>query len=56
MDVNDALAATGGAGETVTANVAVFEQPFVVPVTVYVVFAVGATVAVPPLKLPGIQL
>ena len=56
IEVGDADEATGGAGETVTANVAVLEHPLVVPVTVYVVLAVGATVTGVPVKLPGIQL
>jgi hypothetical protein len=48
---------TFGAGFTEMETVAVFEHPLTsVPVTVYVVFAVGLTVTEAPLKLPGIQL
>jgi hypothetical protein len=42
---------------TVTVNVAVFVHPGPVePVTVYVVVAVGETVTVVPLMLPGIHV
>jgi LysM repeat protein len=48
------LAVTVGNGLTVTPTVAVFTQPLAfVPVTVYVVLAVGDTVTDEPDKLPG---
>jgi hypothetical protein len=51
------VAVTFGAALTATATVAVFVHPFAaVPVTVYVVFPVGATVTGEPLSDPGIQL
>lgn len=46
-----------GSGFTVTVTVDVFEQPGPLePVTVYVVVAVGETVTVVPLMLPGAQV
>lgn len=51
------VAVTFGTAFTATATVAVFVQPLAaVPVTVYVVFPVGATVTLFPVRLPGIQL
>ena len=50
------LAVTVGNGLTVTPTVAVFTQPLAfVPVTVYVVLAVGDTVTDEPDKLPGLH-
>jgi hypothetical protein len=53
----EAEAATVGSALTLTATVAVFTQPFaLVPVTVYVVFADGATLTEVPVNDPGIQV
>ena len=53
--VDDALATTVGNGLTVIVTVEVFVQPLAfVPVTVYVVVAVGVTIG-EPVKLPGIH-
>ena len=55
--VEDVVVPVGGKGFTVIVLVAVVIQPVaLVPVTVYVVVAVGATFTEAPLKLPGIQL
>lgn len=53
----EAEAETEGSAFTVTACVAVLVQPLAaVPVTVYVVFALGVTVTEVPLSDPGIQV
>ena len=54
----EATAETFGKGFTVTETLAVLEQPVVVfvPVTVYVVVAVGETVTEVPLNEPGIHV
>ena len=49
-------ATTVGGGLTFTVTSAVPVQPFVVPVTVYVVVEDGVNVCDVPLRLPGIQL
>jgi hypothetical protein len=55
--LNDALLLTEGRGLTVIVLVAIFVQPVaLVPVTVYVVVAVGDTVTEDPDKLPGFQV
>jgi hypothetical protein len=54
--VADPVAITVGGVVTLTTTCVVPEQPFVVPVTVYVVGEDGVNVTELPLKLPGIQL
>jgi hypothetical protein len=52
----EVLAVTVGSGLTVTATVAVEEQPAaLVPVTVYVVVVVGETLTEEPVWFPGIH-
>lgn len=52
----EVVAVTVGVEATATAKVCVLVQPLVVPVTVYVVFELGATARLEPGKLPGIQV
>ena len=48
LQIDPELTATTGLALTVTDEIAVFVQPDVVPVTVYDVFVVGLTTALPP--------
>jgi hypothetical protein len=50
------VAVTVGGAVTFTTTCVVPEQPFVVPVIVYVVVVAGVNVSDVPLRLPGIQL
>ena len=54
--VLDAEAITVGVLAELTVCVALPEQPLIVPLTVYVVVLVGATVILAPGKLPGCQV
>jgi len=53
----DAVAVTVGVGLTVTVTLAVLWHPFALtPVIEYVVVAVGVTVMLAPVRLPGIHV